>query len=261
MIIFVVFIAFYALAPNPPEWTGFGESEVDATKVPAKTLWDWLDLLIIPMVVVIIGGLFSEIEKEKSKKREEERSQNEILESFLQTMTDLIIQYKLQNTPTSQTSAIARARINIATNNLNGERKGQVLQFLYESDLINLNPKLSLLGANMKKAVLDEIVLGKSEIKGIYFNQASIKNVNLDGAILTGCDFSEANFSNSSLKNVDLSYSNLTKAKLINLDLTTVNFEGADLTKANLKGSKILKEQLDNIFIKQKIKTSKTNIL
>lgn len=144
ILIIIGFIAFYAIVPNPPEWTGFGEIEVDVTKFPAKTLWDWLDLLIIPMAIGIIGWSFSKIEKEKSKKREEERSQNEILESFLQTMTDLIIQYDLQNNPTSQKLAIARARISIATDNLNGERKGQVLQFLYESDLLNVNPKLSV---------------------------------------------------------------------------------------------------------------------
>lgn len=97
ILIIIGFIAFYAIVPNPPEWTGFGEIEVDVTKFPAKTLWDWLDLLIIPMAIGIIGWSFSKIEKEKSKKREEERSQNEILESFLQTMTDLIIQYDLQN--------------------------------------------------------------------------------------------------------------------------------------------------------------------
>ena len=121
--------------------------------------------------------------------------------------------------------------------------------------------QLSLLGANFRKAILDEIVLGKSEMKGIYFNQASIKNAKLEGAILTGCDFSEVNFSSSSLKNANLSYANLTKAKLINMDLTTVNFEGADLTKASLKGSTISQVQLDSIYNKQKIKISKTKVL
>jgi uncharacterized protein YjbI with pentapeptide repeats len=141
------------------------------------------------MAIGIIGWSFSKIEKEKSKKREEERSQNETLESFLQTMTNLIIEHKLQSTPTSQTLAIARARINIAINNLNGDRKGQVLQFLYGSDLINIMPKLSLLGSNFQNSVLDEIVLGKSEIRGVYFNNSSMQNANLNGAIFTGCDF------------------------------------------------------------------------
>lgn len=258
---FVGFVIYLAIAPNPPVWTGFGESIKDEKKEAAKTLWDWLDLLIIPAAIALIGWSFSQVEKIKTKKREEERSQNEVLESFLKTMTDLIIDNNIYNNPTQQTLAIARARINIAFSNLNGQRKGQVLQFLYESDLIDINPKLKLLGANIQDAVLDEIVLGKSEIKGAYFNYASIQNANLNGAILIGSDFSYANLSKSLVVNVDLSYANLTRAKLKNMDLTSVNFEGANLTGANLKKSKILKTQLDSIRDKHKIKISKTKVL
>jgi uncharacterized protein YjbI with pentapeptide repeats len=246
---------------SPPSWTGFGQSTLDKTIMPAKTLWDWLGLLIIPLAVGLIGWSFTQIEKAKTQKREEERSQNEILESFLQTMTNLIIEHNLQTSPNQQTLAIARARVNIAFNNLNGLRKGQVLQFLYESDLIDIKPKLLLLGANLQNAILDEIVLGKSEIKGVFFNKASIQRANLKGANLIGCDFSQANFSHSFLDNTNLSYANLSNAKLNNMDLTSINFEGANLTGANLKGSKILNSQLESIFKKDKIRVTKKNIL
>ena len=254
-------VLYLAFMHNPPSWTGFGESLKNEKIIPSKTLWDWLDLIIIPVTIGLIGWSYSQIEKVKTKKREEERSQKEVLESFLQTMTDLILTHKISISPTQQTLAIARARTNIAVNNLNGQRKGQVLQFLYESDLIDINPKLDLLGINLQSASLDEIVLGKSEIKGAYFNLSSIQNGNLDGAILTGCDFSQANLSKSRVRNVDLSYSNLTKAKLKNMDLTSVNFEGANLTGANLEGSKILQTQLDSIFEKNNIKISKKDVI
>jgi uncharacterized protein YjbI with pentapeptide repeats len=254
-------IIYLAILPDPPDWTGFGESIKDDKKEAAKTLWDWLDLLIIPFAIGLIGWAFSQIEKAKTNKRDEESSQNEVLESFLNTITNLIIDNRLHNDPTQQSLAIARARINIAVNNLNGHRKGQVLQFLYESDLIDIEPKLRILGVNLQNAVLDEIVLGKSEIKGAYFNFASIQNANLNGAILIGCDFSYANLSKSLVKDVDLSYSNLTGAKLQDMDLTSVNLEGANLTEANLKGSRILRTQLDNIFEKRNIKLSKANVI
>jgi uncharacterized protein YjbI with pentapeptide repeats len=260
-ICFIGFIVYLAFLPVPPVWTGFGESIKDETKEAAKTLWDWLDLLIIPVVIGLLGWSFSQAEKVKTKKREEERTENEIFESFLQTMTDLIIKNNLHDEPTRQTLAIARARINVALNNINGARKGQILQFLYESYLVDINPKLKLRGANLKDAVLDEIVLGESEIRGAYFNKASIENANLKGAILVGCDFSQANLSNSSVDNVDLSYSNLTKAKLKNIDLTTVNFEGVTLTGADLRGSKILRTQLEGIFHKNDIKITKKKIV
>jgi len=260
-IFFIIFILYFAIIPQPPVWTGFGESLKDETKESAKTLWDWLDLLIIPSVIGLLGWLYSQAEKAKTKKNEEERFENESFESFLETMTNLIIEHRLHDEPSQQTLAIARARINVAFNNLNGARKGQVLQFLYESNLIDINPKINIIGANLKNAVLDEIVLGGSEIRGAHFKNATIQNANLNGAVLIGCDFTQANFSNSIVNDLDLSYTNLTKAKLKNMDLTSVNFEGATLTGADFRGSKIRRAQLDGIFKKNDIKTTKKVIV
>ena len=36
-------------------WTGFGRSKVKGDVQPVKTLWDWLSLLVIP-IVLAIGG-------------------------------------------------------------------------------------------------------------------------------------------------------------------------------------------------------------
>lgn len=138
VVCFMGFVFYLAFLPEPPVWTGFAESIKDETKEAAKTLWDCSDLLIISVVIGLFGWSFSQAEIAKTKKREVERSENEGFESFLQTMTDLIIKNKLHDKPSRQTLAIARARINVAFNNLNGARKGQVLQFLYESYLITL---------------------------------------------------------------------------------------------------------------------------
>lgn len=253
MLGFIVYIAYLAFSPNPPEWIGSGESIKDETKEVSKTLWDWLDLFIIPIAIGLVGWSYNQAEKVKASKIEKERAQNELLDSFFKIITNLIIENDLTNNPSQQIRTIARTRINLAFNNLSGSKKGQVLQFLYESDLIDIDPKLKLLGANLRYAVLDKIVLGKSEIRGAYFNNASIQNANLNDAILVGCNFSKANLSNSLVKNVDLSYSDLGNAKLKNMDLSSVNFEGANLTGANLRGSIITKTQLDGIFDKNEL--------
>ena len=247
-------IFFLAIQTNPPSWTGFGESEKDDAKEAAKTLWDWLDLMIIPIALALIGWLWGQIEKAKTMKSEDERSKNETLESFLKVMTELIITNNLHNGPTPQTIAISRARINIALSNLDGERKGQVLQFLYEANLIEKNPpKLSLVGSNLKNILIDEIKLGESEIRGAYFNNSSIQNANLNGVHMIACDFTGANLSKTLVKNADFSYSIFLKAKLRHMDLTTANFEGCDLSNADLRGSTILKQQLDNILNKNNV--------
>jgi len=255
------YIAYLALLPEPPTWTGFGESVKDPKIESAKTLFDWLKLLIIPLSLGLLGWSYKESEKVKAKKSEEERSRNETLNSFFNVITDLLQNHDLAGQPNVQTRAMAKTRINMTLSQLDGDRKGQVLQFLYESDLIDTNPKLRLLGANFNDSMLDQIVLGNSEIRGAYFKNASIQNANLNGIILNSSNLEKANLSGSLVENADFGYTNLRKCRLKNMDLTSVDFVGANLTKANLKGSTITQAQLDSIFKKNKIKLSKKRIL
>lgn len=259
-ICFAIFVAYFAFIPNPPSWTGFGERTIDQNKEAAKTLWDWLELLIIPLAIGVFGWFFKTSEKAKAQIIEEEKAQNSSLESCIDSITNLIINHRLTNNPETEIKIIAQTKISLALSNLNGTRKGQILQFLYESYLISRNPLVKLQGANFKDALLDEIVLANSEINGAYFNNASIKRARLDEAILIGCDFSGVYISNSRMENVNLSYSYLIKARLYDIDLTSVDFEGADLTGAKLKRCKINQAQLDMILLKDGIKTSKCQI-
>ena len=251
------FVAYFALSPNPPFWTGFGESTVKSNIEPAKTLWDWLDLLIIPLAILLLGWSYKEFEKARLQKNEDERSRNEALESFINVMTELIIDYNLTSPSNHKAKAIAKTRINMTLSMIDGSRKSQVLQFLYQSDLIDKNPILPLIGADFNNSILDNIVLLNAEIKGAYFENASIQNANINNINLNSSNLTNINLSGSTVENADFSYTNLANAKMNNMDLRTVNFEGSNLTNANLKKSRITKEQLDLIIHKDSIKTTK----
>lgn len=262
LVIALYFLIKWATNPdNSPAWTGFGKYDENKDGPRAKTLWDWLDLLIIPFVLSILAWSYKESEKENIKRSEEERSQNEQLDSFINIMTELITNHDLgKDEASSETSTIARTRINLAFSNLNGERKGQVLQFLFEANLINKKPKISLIGGNIKNSILNGIVLSNAEIRGAYFTNVLIKDANLNGAIFIGCNFENADLSNSWVEGVDFSYANLENAKLKNMDLTSVNFSKAILTNANLEGSTILQSQLLTLQDKTGIKLNKSII-
>ena len=49
-------------------WTGFGQYKVNGEVQPFKTLWDWLDLLIVPIVLAIGGYLFTRSENRRTQK-------------------------------------------------------------------------------------------------------------------------------------------------------------------------------------------------
>src|SRR5215211_2473133 len=65
------------------KWTGLAQSKVLKGVQPAKTLWDWLDLLIIPVVLAIGGYLFTRSENRATRVAAGQRAQSEALQAYL----------------------------------------------------------------------------------------------------------------------------------------------------------------------------------
>lgn len=254
-----ILIVYWAFFPEKsPIWTGF-YTNIKYTK---KTLWDWMDLIIIPITIIIISYLFKEYEKNKDSKIEEEKFQNQSMESFIDIISDLIIKNDLlKSNVKNDIFTLIETRIKFVLEILDGSRKGQLLQFLLNIGLIKPNSKLALNAVNFDNAMLDGIILNNIEIKGVYFRYSSINNSDLSNSNFNGCDFSNANLSNSKVENCDFSYAFFNNACLKNMNLTKVNFEGADLTNANLNNSTICQVQLDRIHNKSGIKIKKAKII
>lgn len=244
-----------------PEWTGFGPYQEITGVARGKTLWDWLELVIVPVAIAFVVFIYTQFEKKKNKRVEDENYNSNLLESFFKTITELLLKDDLKGDLNKKRISIARSRIIMIFGQLDGQRKGQVLQFLYESDLIDKEPMFHLRGANISDAVLDRIVLKNAEIKSANFENTTIQNSNLNEIDLTGCNFKNANLSNSLVDNANFSYTDLSESVLQNLDLSTVDFEGAILTNANLTESTIKQSQLDSIHEKKGINLNKAKIL
>jgi len=263
ILIFVFFLIKWAVNPNmSPEWTGFGAYDESKQGVRAKTLWDWLDLLVIPVVLAVIAWLYKEHEKFKNKNNEKTQRQNQALDDFIKIITDLNLNHGLATTsPKDGTKEIARSRVILILESIEGERKGEILQFLYESKLIDMNPKLVLFGANFNKIQLSGIDLSEAEIRGAYFIDSDIQNVNIDNSIFIGCNFKNSNFSKSKVYKTDFSYSNLSGCLFNDMDLSSVNFEGANLSKADFSDSIVTQKQSELIKTFDGIKNENLKII
>ncbi len=261
IIVPLAYIFFNAIFPyGSPEWMGIRFYN-DENEIEVKKLWDWLDLLIVPLSLILLGWIYRAYEKSKEEKKEIENQQNEIIDSYFRIVSDLIIKSNLlDKIKNKESKIIARTRTIIAVENLEGERKGQVLQFLYESELID-NIGLNILGANFRNVQVSGIVLRGITIKGVYFCGADFENTFLDKSCFISCNFSNTNFKGSSMENTSFKYSNLSNCKLTNIDLTKVDFEGIDLSNADLSNSKITRLQLNSIFKKSNLKLNNTEII
>src|SRR6266446_4423652 len=244
------------------DWTGFNErigSQAQQYQ-PAKTLWDWLQLLGILAIPIVIGlgtAWFTTKHVQVSDAVNKDKQRETALQSYIDKMSELLLEKHLRESkPEDEVRKIGRVHTLTVLHRLDSERKRSVLQFLYESDLIvkgnsfiNLDgAELSganLVGANLGAADLGAANLSGADMIGTDLREAYLREANLSGAELSGANLSGAELSGAHLREADLSEAELSGASLREADLTRVDLTRANLTGADLAGAKVTSQQLD----------------
>jgi hypothetical protein len=141
-------------------WTGFAETYVPKSNEteyrPAKTVWDWLGLLIIPVLLAIGGYVFTHRRETLARELEADRLREEALQSYIDRMAKLVLDKSLgQSKEDDPVRDVARSQTLLALRRLDAERKGLLLGFLHESDLITKGKTIiRLVGADLSGADL-----------------------------------------------------------------------------------------------------------
>jgi uncharacterized protein YjbI with pentapeptide repeats len=227
------------------------------------TLWDWLKLLVVPLVIAGAGIWFNRQQRERELEIAERRTQDEALQAYLDQMSAMLIPNKDQPSlykarPGDSLSFVARARTLTVLSRLDDERKERVMQFLYESDLISsAQPVLDLSGADLRGvnlsragligAYLHGVNLSEANLHGVYLvgtnllgadlREADLREAGLEAANLGVADLREADLRGAYLRGADLRAADLSRASLIETYLEGTNLRGADLREANLSGA------------------------
>lgn len=216
---------------------------------PTPNFWYWLQLLIVPVVLVIGGfGLIVLIIRGfRLQRRIALDNQGEsALQAYLH-MIDRIDEYsseedkkRLEKTIRARTLLLLRS---LTIPRLDAERKGSVLQFLYESHLIgNGELTIPLRGADLSGANLSNADLHNANLSGADLSMAGLSGANLSGANLSGANLSEISLNNALILDADLSSANLSRANLIDADLS-----GANLSRASLEGALLRNTNLRDV--------------
>jgi uncharacterized protein YjbI with pentapeptide repeats len=170
-----------------------------------KTVWDFLQLLIVPLALAVVGFLFTmqqdirqqHIEDERARQarniedqraaaeRElaKQRAQDEMLRAYLDQMSHLLLEKDLRGSEEdSVVRTLARAQTATVIQSLDGSRNQNVIRFLDEAHLIGKDqPSIHLLAkSNLQDAGLLYADLFKADLR-----EANLTGANLDGAHLT----------------------------------------------------------------------------
>jgi uncharacterized protein YjbI with pentapeptide repeats len=229
------------------DWLGVGERRwkkaPDEEVQPAKTLWDWLQLLIVPTILIGVTFVWSATQTRSDNRREdrriaadraaaEEARRDATFEAYLNQMSRLMLDKKLLTSKRGDAvRAVARTVTLTALRRLDGERRGAVVRFLAEARLLEgQTPRVFLQGADLREAVLTQAFLVRA-----YLGGADLRGAALSGAVLGEARLSNANLMDADLRGANLSGASLARAKLKDADLSGASLAGASLAGAKLK--------------------------
>jgi uncharacterized protein YjbI with pentapeptide repeats len=237
-----------------PDWLGLSEkrwvrAENEEIR-PAKTAWDWLQLLVVPVALAVLAIAFNSWQSSREADRERARAERErefaeetrlddTLRAYIAQMSELVLDRKLLSSRSgSEVQALARTLTLTTLQRLDGARKGEVLQYLIESGLIRVrDPKIRLAGADLSSVELNGLRLTDIDLSdtmlwhGRFFD-AVLSRVKIDGA-----DASYALFDRAALLGVSLMGTRLPKASFDFACLYDVRLVAADLSAAAFKYS------------------------
>lgn len=268
------------------DWTGFtgGASQVtvngateDTVYLPSKTLWDWMQLLLVPLILAVGGFWLNQLQKTREDRAAAQRDEVErkiaadnqreaALQLSIDKIGELLLHEQLGSSPGNpQVENIARARTVTFLRILDPVRRVSLLQFLSEAGILQICAnkdnlagidlhetqlvqfdfsQLNLREANFCRANLSEANLRGARLIEAVLNEAVLNEAVLNEAVLIGANLShahlvEARLRNANLVRADLSGADLRNANLVGADLRNANLVGADLNEADLSEAKL----------------------
>lgn len=201
-----------------------------------KTLWDWLQLLLIPLVLALLVTWLNIRQAQISDLATEEHQQEGLLVTYERDISALLLSKdnSLMTAPqNAPVATVAQAMTTTALYRLrqDPDRQGLLVQFLYNVHLIMIhNPAFP---DTMKEpqiylsSIRDKIDLSTINLENAYLNNANLWDTRLCGARLKGANLEEAYLEDADLEGADLEGADLEGAKL----------EDANLNYANLKNA------------------------
>jgi uncharacterized protein YjbI with pentapeptide repeats len=259
-----VIVAVFVVVAYRARWQWTGLPEIRRVKYgdedvqPAKTLWDWLQLFVIPLVLAGLVFLLNSAQAQRDQRHEDERAaqqreiakataqkenirvadaaREETLRGYLTQMSDLMLDRRLLRSKRDEdVREVARTATLTAVRRLDGERRALVVRFLAEAELVMADePKVELRDADLTSAKLQSADLQRTGLDGADLRRAVLQRADLRRAHLEGADLRRAVLKEADLESAHLGGADLRAAKLSGANLTAVDFRGANLRRVSL---------------------------
>ena len=235
--------------------------KLDKSEDKKNSFWslgdkNWLDVLrviLLPLMLTIAWPLYqANLQKEATYSR--------ILENYFTSLHELqndILKYELTHNVDNERRAeaariiqsLAIAKTQIALNNLDPLRRGQVIQYLHDSNIIprsyfdydsSTNFRCEKLKEEQSLIPNKTIIFSDDQQNGKKKIRQKVK-INIDDVLISDKKLPGINFGSTGLNKFDFSGSNLDCSSFKKAAVTSANFQDASLRGANFSGSFLIK--------------------
>lgn len=224
----------------------FAYQDIDGNFHEGKTLWDWFELIVVPISLAVVGIWFQNLQK----KRDLEREYDAILSLYIQEIDTLVEKGLRESKPKDPIRASARAKTLTTLSRLDGRRKGILIRFIYELGIISNennpaekgNPIIPLEGADLRGCIFD------------FGNHVMVKNErsnrsNLRQTLFFNIDLSNTDLSNSNIRNVTFFRSNFNNVNFLHSSFDTAVFYESNLDFSIFSHSTLRASFMDSSMI------------
>jgi uncharacterized protein YjbI with pentapeptide repeats len=230
--------------------------------IKEKKGWDFLQLLIVPLVLTTIAFLLQQGAKQREEQLSADKARQESFSNYLNQMSDLLLNKGLRKAkPDSEVFILAQSRTTTTLRELDPKRQDLLIQFLKSVNLYtpkkgysllenayfgptNLS-KLNLSLTNLFRANFNGAVLNQTDFMGTFLICAQFQNASLYKANLNGAELNRADFKGAVLNEADFFYAKLNETNFYQASLNRTDLNEAELNKSQPLNVKLIKASLD----------------
>lgn len=216
----------------------------NCTGFMGKTVWDVLQLLIIPVTLAVVAAYLDRLERKTDRENVKDNQREALLQSYIEFMTRLVLEKGLSESKEGdKVREIAQVKTETTYQQLDPKRNESLVKFLSRLGLVQgeyggmeegHDPIIMLVGINLKGVRFIEL-----NLRGAVLIAAVLRDTKLIGIDFSGAILNHTSLAGADLSNTNLSYADLTCAKLNGAILIQANMQGTTLNNTSFDGARM----------------------
>jgi uncharacterized protein YjbI with pentapeptide repeats len=213
---------------------GVEPNKIDMQLTPPKTYWDWIELLIIPVSLIIIASLLNESSKSNELRLQEERD----AETTIQKYYDYIYTLIQAESITMEMKRIMNALSVNALRVANNQKLKNILTLHKESNIFSIDEwDYKLENCLFQNRMIDNIDLSNVWLKGGQAIKCLFDNVNFSLSLINEFEFTDSKFGDTSFFHSKIHNTYYKNSRFIENDFSGASFTGCCFEKSNINSS------------------------